>query len=200
MTDSYKTFAAIVVGALIAFTALMFFVTPVSANPSVIQRDMGAGCGVGVATTSVTYLTPGISTSTLIYDTQCGTSASPDSSAFLVQFTGSSTASTLSIAFEFSPGVAGVDCRASPTACDWYADDMFTISTTSPRTGLGTTNNYLLPFASTTVGGVTGVSSRTTRAIDVATPTRYIRAVLSLPAGSLNGAVYSEFNGKKQNP
>lgn len=202
MITTHKILGVTAVSILMILTAFLMFSTPASANPSTIQRDMGAGCGVGVATTSVTYLNATTATTTAVFDTQCGTSAAVDSTAFLLQFTGSSTASILNVAFEYSPGISGFDCRVTPTVCDWYADTTFanTNATTTQSFSIATPNSFRLPFASTTVGGAVGSAARTTRGMTVPSVARYIRAVITLIPGSLNGAVWYEFDAKKQNP
>lgn len=180
--------------------ALLFLVSaiPAHANSVTFQR-----AGNTAATTSPVFMTAGTATSTYYYDAGVGNNFAADNASFLVQFTGSSTPlSTLNIQFEYSQGAAGFNCAVTPGACDWYKDSLLVggISTTTQAAGLAVSNSYLLPMASTTLNGVAGNSARTNRIINVPMPTRYVRAVLTLPIGSQNGAAWGEFVGKKQTP
>lgn len=187
------------IGALSVLLFVLIFATfyTAKANPSYFSRFQ-----VAAATTTVAYLVPGTSTatSTLPIDLGVNGSQGADSSAFLVQFTGSSTASILNITFEYSQGGNGADCVATPTSCDWYKDSLFgaNIATTTTNVDLDIANNYQLTFASTTVGNQLGNATRTTRIIELSTPTRFIRAILTLSPGSFNGAAWFEFITKRQ--
>lgn len=171
------------------------------ANPSFFI----GGQATASATTTLTYMTPGTATTTLPQPaTNSGNATGINTATLLVQFTGSSTASTINIAFEYANSDSGVDCSVTQSACDWYRDSLMgynaVVSTTTNTVSLGPTNVYSLPFASTSVGGAGGISSRTTRIINVQTPAQYVRAVITMPAGSLNGAVYAKFLPVKERP
>jgi hypothetical protein len=186
--------------AIIAVTfALAFaviYAVPAHANPPTIQRDISAS-----ATTTLSYMAAGTATTTNVFDTQLGSATGMDTAVFMLQFTGSSTASILNVAFEYSPN-NGIDCVTNETACDWYSDTLYQnfYATSSQPIIASSLNSYRITFASTTVGGVGGTSYRTNRVLAVPTPTRYIRAVMTIPIGALSGAVWTEFDGKKQNP
>lgn len=186
---------ALLLGAVIAMTAFLFLSTA-KANPSFFIRQNN---GVSTtATTSPSYMSPGLATTTYYMDTGAASANSTDSAVFTFFFTGSSTASTVNVAFEYA-SPAG-DCIGTPTLCEWYTDDLNfpTATTTQSLMSLTTGRIYSLTFASTTVGGLIGTANRTTRIVPVPTPTRYVRAVVTIPAGSLNGAVWGEFVAKRQ--
>lgn len=164
------------------------------ANPSYTA----ASAGTAAATSTLTYLTPGTATTTEVWDAGAATGPLTDQGALLVQLTGSSTATVLNIAFEYAQYV-GVDCKVNPTGCDWYNDRYFTSASTTQAFNLNVANTYTWSFSSTSVsGGVIGTTAVNKRIIGVQTPTRYVRAVLSIPAGALNGAVWAQFIGKKE--
>lgn len=189
----------------IGLTIAAIFVTAMSlfyvakASPSYfIRANGGPGCTL-TATTSVTYITPGTATSTYYFDTSCGGASNTDSATLLAQFAGSSTASVLNIALEYAQG-GGADCTATPTACDWYQANNATLGTSSAAT-ITNQQSYTWTFSSSTQGQVTGTgpnTGRTLKSLNVPTPAKYVRAIFSMPTGSLNGAVWSEFVGKRQ--
>lgn len=179
----------------IGLTIAAIFVTAMSlfyvakANPSFFIRANGSGCSL-TATTTRAFMTPGAATTTYTFDTGCAAAGSVDRSTFLAQFTGSSTVSSIQIAFEYSQDNV-----------DWYNDRVFTAASTTQSFSLNQPNTYLWGFSSTSVtGGIAGSTTINSRAIDVATPTKYVRAVITVPIGSLNGAFWAEFVGKRQNP
>ena len=194
MTTNLKFLGAVVLGALVALTGFAFYYTA-SANPPAFKRAQSAA-----ATSTLAYMTAGTATTTSpVFDGGEGNSFGHDSAAFAVQFTGSSTLSQLQIAFEYAHDTPGYNCASTPTACDWYGNTLYNQATTSPAQNITTAQTNLFNFASTSVqGGVVGITNRNLRIIDVKTPTRYVRAVMTLPPGSLNGAVWGEFIGKKQ--
>ena len=163
----------------------------VYANPSQFLRSYATdNCGVPVATTSVTYLTPGVSTSTPTFDTQCDGGLSVDSASLLVYFNASSTGSTLVINFEYSDN-----------GTDWFSNSLNDVSTSTPN-NLNLNNALTWNFSSSTVGkgGQANADGRNydSKIVNVKTPTRYVRAIIGMPGGSLNGAVWTEFVAKKQ--
>jgi hypothetical protein len=147
------------------------------------------------ATTSPAYMTPGAATSTLVYD--AGVTARQnvaiDRAILLTQVRASSTASRFSIAFEYSQGVAGTDCSATPSACDWYADNALALTnaTTSQPFTVALPNAYVWTYASTTQGGgaVLPDSNRGLKALTVPILARYTRVIYSVTgaAGSVWG-------------
>lgn len=188
-------------GAAIALAfALLMCYSVARANP------LDLGSSNNTATSTVAYMTGGTATTTYTYDTYAGSSDqnAADKIAMLVQFTASSTASKLNWTYEFSAGGAGLDCVASPTSCDWYADT-FALGVNATNTQLfnfTANNSGAWNFASSSQGGasVSASSNRGLKVLWVPTPTRYTRVVFSVPAGATNGGVWATFANQKQQP
>ena len=179
---------------LIAILGFGMYLTA-QANPSFfVRQNNGTG---STATTSVVYMSAGAATTTYYLDTQSsGTNNSVDTAHFLGQLTGSSTASSVKVAFEYSQGY---DCVTTPAGCDWFEDRTFSGATTTQAVNLNTPNSYLWAFSSTSVtGGVACITTVNRRIFEVSAPTRYVRAVVTVPAGTLNSSFWGEFIGKKQ--
>lgn len=140
------------------------------------------------ATTSPSYMTAGTATTTLTLDTySSGNSRAAYSATLLIQLAASSTATTLRTNIEYSQD--GVD---------WYQDggSLFpNFATTSKPFDIGQVNQFSLTYASSTagLGAVPASQATTTRAVKINTPTRYVRAVFTLPTGSAAGAVWAQF-------
>lgn len=193
------------------FVAILFCVSlihavPVHANPNAFTRKQSAS-----ATTTLAYMTPGTATTTAIIDCQQGGSSSfgCDSGALMLQFTASSTSSTLLVNEEYAQGISGVDCVATPNACDWYEGNQSVINGLATTTLTASGNAYDITgvpqfsfkFASSTIGGI-GISTTNNlanRLITFQSPTRYIRFVFSLKLAGANGAVWWDIVTKKQN-
>lgn len=146
----------------------------VKANPSHFIPDLSAS-----ATTSVSYIGVG-NTTTHEFDTLIsGNTASVDTAVLLIQSTASNTASVLDATIYFS--VDGVD---------WFAE--------SPSID----NTNMFAHASTTAphrftGNTTASTTRFTLEIDDV-PTRYVKAVFSVPSGAASSSVWSEWVGKRE--
>lgn len=169
--------AVAIVGVLVASTLTVY------ANPSQITETPSAS-----ATTTVTYMSAGTATTTLVLDAQVDGGAAVDSAAFEVQFIGSSTASNLNVSFEYAQSNT-LDCKTNQGLCNWYIDSL---------TG-STTRAGLFAYASSTPGGgLIASSSPTTRIFTVPTPTRFVRAVITQPAGSLPGSVWTSWVSKRE--
>lgn len=161
-----------------------FGIQKVKANPSYFLQSSGTAS----ATSTGTYMSAGNATTTETLDSFTGTFQGVDSAALLVQLTGSSTASVINIAIE-----------RSQDGNDWYADTYITTASSSPNAiTLNNLYSYSLTYASTTVGGAAGTTGNLTRVINVPTPTRYTRAVITMPSGSTRGQVWQKFIGKRQ--
>jgi len=162
------------------------------ANPSQFVESKSTA-----ATTTLTYMTAGTATTTVVFDTSDG-GFPTESAILLVNRTASSTGSQTKIQFEFSMGASGTDCAVAGANCDWYSDhvsyDALNSTTTAPFFTTG--NSLTWQFASSTPGGTL---TRDAMAIKIETPTRYVHAILTVPIGALNSAIWTEFVGKVQN-
>lgn len=194
MINSLKYFipAGIVLGLLVGAVTVL-------ANPSFFPNTSTTA----TATSTVSYITTGAATTTLYLDTYTQASGNPykaDNSTLLVQFVASSTASILGVSLEYALGTPGIDCTSTPTACDWYANDLLAASTTPAITAVAVSNALSWTFASSSQGGGAVLSSnnRSLKIFDVQTPTRYVRAVFSVTGA--NGAIWAAFQPIKQNP
>lgn len=184
----------------IAFAAVVGFAVVAKANPlDLITSNV-------TATSTVAYMTGGTATTTYVYDTYANSADQNaiDKAAMLVQFTASSTASKLNWSYEYSTGVNGVDCAATPTACDWYADT-FTLAVNATNTqqyNFTANNAGAWNFASSSQGGaaLAAGNNRALKVLWVPTPTRYTRVVFSVPSGATNGGVWATFAAQKQQP
>lgn len=161
--------------------------TFVKANPSYFTRANGILCGSLTATTSPTFMTAGTATTTVTFDSGCATSNSQDSSVLSMQLTASSTNTKLAVNFEYSQD-----------NIDWYQSNLSAQATTTPVQDISTAQSYLWSFASTTPGLGAPAGTRQMKTIVVPTPTRYVRAVFTIPSGSTNGAIWAEFDAKRQ--
>lgn len=143
------------------------------------------------ATSTVSYLTAGTGTTTLAMDSfQNGIPRLIDRAALLVQFAGSSTASILNINLEFSDD-----------NIDWYQDGgNFTsgFATSSRPVDIGQVSKFNYTFSSTTPGLGAAINATSTRIITTTVPTRYVRAVFTIPVGSLAGAVWAKWVPSRQ--
>lgn len=187
---------------VLATLAILCFATFAFANPFFT----GGKSQTATATTSPTFMTPGTATTTLIYDSyeQCGTNQTntgnltiPNSLAFMLNGNASSTGTSVNTVFEFSDNY---NCLTGNG--DWYQNDIVDASTTfSGQQSVTTGNSYLFAYASTTPGGA-AVPANWTRfqkmMLVQQVPTRFVRAIISLPAGSTNASVWGQFVPKKQ--
>lgn len=181
--------------ALVVIISLLSFGLTTHANPG----GFPPGARTSVATSTPALMTPNTGTSTVVYDSYningtnqgtTGVTSDTDSASLLVQFQASSSVSKIKIAYEFSQD--GVD---------WYQDGT-SIVFASTTTGVITPNipnSFIWTFASTSLGGgpITG-NNLATEAFPVPTPTRYVRAVISDIAGTVE--VWAQFVPKKQQP
>lgn len=177
MTHTIKTLSFSAIAALVFLAGFALFYTA-KANPSFFIRT---STNTGFASTTVVYQSAGLATTTLIMDTGVGGAQGADSAVLLQQFIGSTTAATQKTTIEYAQGGAGINCATSPTQCDWYLG----LATSTTATGIQS-------------GGIGGLSSTTLTSITVPTPTRYVRAVFSIPAGGVSGAIYAELAAKRQ--
>lgn len=153
------------------------------------------------ATTTPTYLRPGLATSTIITDIYSYNFGVGEIQGYMylnlgVQFIGSSSPSSiLKLRHEYANGA---DCKVQPESCDWYSEPSFTISGGDMATSSTITGNFhetVWPFASTTYGSNNGPRDRGLQIFKVPIYTRWVRTTAYLPIGSANGAVWMEALG-----
>ncbi len=177
-----KKIVGLIIGLLVGGAAGYAMFT--GANPAQFIK----GTATGSATTTVAYQTQGTGTTTPSLDSYTnGRTTALNNAQLLVQWVGSSTASTLDIRIE-----------CSDDNIDWYQS--------CSGGGTATTTKFSLSYASSTAIGGSGNRPKTSysgvtgevnaRAIDVDTPLRYTRAVISTPIGSLNNTVWAQFIAK----
>jgi hypothetical protein len=176
------------IGIMILAIVSSFGVAKINANPSYFALSSSTS----TATTTPAYMTPGTATSTLSFDSQVGIAQSVDSAILAIQFTGSSTESTLFTQLEYSQN-----------GIDWFLDRQYANGTSSQVFNLNQQNIYSFKVGTTTTGGLPGapsIATTTTAVINVRTPMRYVRAVFTLPQVTerFNGAVWAQFIGKRE--
>lgn len=178
--SNVRAVIAICAAALSLF--VLFGVTAHAAAPDFNTASTAA------ATSTLVYITPGAATTTLIYHSSFTGS---DSAVVLTQLTASSTSSVLNMSVDYAQGGFGIDCSATPLNCDWYSDNLngSLNSTTTPTKSIQVANSYSWTAAST---------ARTGKAIEVPTPTRYVRVTYSMTGAA--GGVWAQIVAKKQQP
>lgn len=199
-----------VVGAVLAIVIALFATTltlKASANPFEFLVE-NQGTTAPTATTTLSFITAGFSTSTTIaFDTYAnggGNGYATNDAALEIQFTASSSATIYNWYYEYAQGGPSANCVNVPASCDWYADNLQanTVGSTTPGTYvLNSINRYQFTYASSTQGAGLVTANQTLpvdKIVTVQVPTRYVRAVFSIPPGSLPGAVWASFVGRKQ--
>lgn len=161
---------------------VLLFAGIVAAAPLYFAPGVTTVTGNSLATTSVKYMTPGAATTTTnVYDAYLdGTNEAANSAILLIQMTGSTTPFNASVATT----TFNVALEYSQDNVDWYYNGVFATST---QLGWETSNGVLL--SSTTPSKIF---------VNVPVPTRYLRAVISIPNGSTNGAVYAQLVPAKE--
>lgn len=144
-----------------------------------------------LATSTLAYMTPGTATSTLVYDSyeQLGTNQPnqgnitiPNTVALAIQGVGSSTASIVNLA-----------CEYSDDGIDWYQNEMFPATTSDPVL-ITAPNTFTFTNASSTIGGVAFNGFK--KIITCPLPTRFVRAVASVTGDK--AAIWDTFIPSKQ--
>lgn len=199
----------------IAFIAIMcffiiasVFVPALKAKVASAMPDTFCLSTSSGATSSPAYMTPGTATTTLYASGGCADSVyGAKQYALAVQFTGSSTASTLQVRQEFAQAPYGVNCIATPNACDWYAGTFSSMNnygtTTISSTGIDMSviPVYSWKFASSTIAGLAPASNnnRDMKILTFPGLTQYTRFVFTMAqVANGNGAVYAQVIGKKE--
>lgn len=166
-------------------TLFLSVVLPASANP----LRIGTSQRSATATTTVVAMTPGTATTTNTYDAYSQPSGFALNRATLFVQLGGATVPTATMNINFEYSNDGVD---------WYevaGGYNFGWATSTKPFDLAQVFQYKFNFASSTAGlGVVPLTdATTTRAILVDTPTRYVRAIFSVPPGASNVNVWSEW-------
>lgn len=161
------------------------------ANPSFFTSGVRTNSS---ASSTPSFMTPGTGTSTTpVYDSYLdGSNQSADSAVLLIQFIGSTTVAQVSTSLEYSQD-----------NIDWYSDRLDNGATTTPTINGTINNSFVFSAQGNTPKAVGGTSSTTLRAFMIKTPTRYIRAVSTLPIGggsNGNGAVWAQIVPSKEQP
>lgn len=174
------TLKTVMYAAVVTLAAFVLFIAyQTQAGPPTFLRT----AHTANATTSVVYMTPGTATTSLTYDAYAlnGTAEVYGSKSFElgVQFTGSSTASTI--------------CRTLLVSNDGV--DFYNFSATS-TIGAGN-SSHCYTFSSTTqqLGG--GTTAIDLKYFEIPVVARYTKVLLYIPLGSLNGALWAEVIGIK---
>lgn len=193
-------------------SAILFYAVVVYANPF----QFSSSASSEVATSTLRFMTPampgsrGAATTTVYYDafevdgtnqTNNGNTLIPDSAIMLVQYTSTTTPSTLTWRYEYSDGS---NCKTNPEGCDWYADNFtntYTASTTIATANVAQSTSFDWAFASSTnicnQSQILSSNSRGCKLVSVPTPTRFTKAVFYL-SGAGNGAFHAKIIPKKQ--
>lgn len=184
------TAGSIVAVVLLGFAAIAF------ANPSVFTST----AQTAAATSTVVYMTPGTATTTLVYDSRGlngtlqakdGNTYKTDGAVLFTQLNASSTATILVTKLEYSNGN---NCASAPTGCDWYENNINVYA--AGAIAIATANSFTYTFASTTPGGTGTTSDFGRKLMNIDTPARYVRVVLTLTGA--NGSVWAQILPRKQ--
>lgn len=199
-----RNIVAISILMLITLLAIISFASKIQAN----QLFFG-GKASGTATTSITYLQRASTIATTTNAFEVGkNNSSADKLHLAIQLTATSSNFILGWRYEFANDTPDTDCVANEAACDWYSDDIFSMSnsSTTQSVNINAPFKYTWQFSSTTdlCGGtsqtVANAGSRRCKLLAAPTPTRYIRVVFFIdPASASNiGAIYSQWISQKQ--
>lgn len=190
--------AFLVTGILFSLVLIGATINKVQANPSFYPQP----ASFSTATSTGQFMTPGTGTTTVVYDSYCisgtnqpicGNTNAINSAALLLQFSASTTASALSVRFEYSQD-----------GIDWYGDGYVNVATTTIPVGITINTSFNWTFASSTVGGMAGglagiggTNNRDNKIIKVVTPTRFVRAIITLTGA--NATIWSQIQPLKEN-
>lgn len=162
------------------------------ANPSFFIRN-----GNGATTTPLGYLSPGTGTTTIsAFDLGRSGNQGADSAILALQFTGSTTPSAGSLVATTTYNIA---IEYSQDSVDWYSDMYSAFGTTTVSQNISAPLVRAITLGTqTTLGRVVSSTTPTKILINVPSPTRYVRAFVTIPTGSTNGSVWGEFIAKRQ--
>ena len=184
--------AGMVLFAVFAMTQYSF------ANPSKFSPPVSTA----TATTSQQYMTFGVGTTTLTFDSYYSTTFSDftktDEALLLFQFYSTSTVSI---------PIVNVAVEYSNDGVDWYPETRTTTANASSSVMTGTYADYQFPIATSTLSTRNYGTASTTplatsfnlKSLKVDTPTRYIRFVFYMPSGGGKGALWASVQPVKEN-
>ena len=149
-----------------------------------------------IATSTITYMTPGTATTTLTYDSFHSGQSATNGIALLLQVTASTSQTQFNINEEYSQD-----------GIDWYQGNAtvagaYGYATTSLPVNIGQVAQYQWQYSTSTPGlGANGAFQNTdNRIINLPTPTRFIRAIITLKIGGANGGVWAQLIPMKTQP
>lgn len=174
-----------------------------TANPSQIYETKTAA-----STSTISYMTQGTATTTLIADSQSDGGQVYDSATLMVQFTATSTLSQVAMRFEYANqtfnGGQFVDCTTNPTACDWYSNKTSLLASSTSGSGNiasvdgGTVWTFASSSQSCTNGLAVSSNNRGCMAFSLPVPSRYVRAVFTIPPTASPGGVWAVIVAKRE--
>lgn len=176
--------------AIAIFASSGFYFTA-RANPSFFVRSQSA-----TATSTVSYMTPGTATTTIpSFDLGVSGAQGADSAVLALQFTGSTTPNNSAVATT----TYNVAIEYSQDNVDWYSDSYSQFGTTTVAQNITTQTSRSISLGTQTIKGSLIASTTPTKVvINVPSPMRYVRAIISVAIGSTNGSVWGEFVAKRQ--
>lgn len=154
--------------------------------PLTIGTTTPASASSTLATYSIIRAGAATSTSQILNSYAAGTYGSLDSAVLFIQATATGTAPIVKWRYEYSQD-----------AIDWYSESIETTTNATTTVVSQTAKEYQWAWASTTAGTANGTSTNF-KMVNVPTPTRYVRAVFYLPAGSANVAIFNQWVSKNQ--
>ncbi len=182
----------------IVAAAILAFAVVTKANPLEFLVENTTTGSVTASTTLLGYLSAGTGTSTIPYDTYNFGNANTYASnglALALQFTGSTTPTNSAVATT----TYNVTFEYSQDNIDWYSDAYLLRATTTNPLLAATPISTTFVLGTQTSGGLkVGSTTPTKFLLNVPAPTRYVRAIITIPSGSTNGAVWGLFIGQKQ--
>jgi len=165
--------------ALLLVLVGIFTVNTVGANPSHFIKDKSAS-----ATTSVSYIGVGNNHTDTLDTLVSGNTAAVDTGVLLIQSTASNTASIIDVTLYYSDD-----------AVDWFAESA-TVQTPGTA-GLGRYDHASTTVAHRFTGNTTASTTRFT--LDIGeVPTRYVKAIVSVPTGAASSSIWTEWVAKKE--
>lgn len=177
----------------VGIAAVLVFCLGVTARVRANPLQFKPTTQTATATTSPAFLKAGAATSTLPFDAYAtGQPYASDYATLFIQLAASSTSTTLNTDIEYSQD-----------GIDWYQDGGTienNFATTTKPFSITAVNEYQWTFSSSTagLGAVSSSNATSTRALLIRTPTRYVRAVFTLPIGSAAGAVWGQWQPVRQ--